>query len=149
MCTAWAPCEITKGASRLTAQAGGEGASKGELAHKAWLPPLGLWLCLAIVLAPRIPSAKSSSSRWSGARMRSNRWAHALSVKGPASCQHYRHELSHVALWSSTIVMFTSSAGLLANESCCSNQGDHPKTVITVTRNYTILHYVKAQCTSM
>jgi hypothetical protein len=45
--------------------------------------------------------------------------------------------------------MLKSSAGGLANVSCCSDRGDHPKTGIAVTGSYILLHYVEAHCTSM
>ncbi len=45
--------------------------------------------------------------------------------------------------------MLKSSAGGLANVSCCSDRGDNPETGIIVLGICILLHYVKAQCTSM
>ena len=74
MCTAWRPCATLTAAARQMLPVGGGGSSAG-LAHRAWPLAQLLLASLPPAHAPLTPSARSGSSRWWAATVRSSRSA--------------------------------------------------------------------------
>lgn len=66
MSTAWLPSVTRRGAPRRTPVGAGGAASSGVLVPRAWRPPQALLPSRATAPALLTPSARSSSSRWSG-----------------------------------------------------------------------------------